>query len=185
MIEKIVTLDKELFVFLNTLGSPTYDELWLILTNQLYWTPLFLLLLVLSYKKLGVKQTLLLILFVALLVLFTDQITNLFKHTVQRLRPCNNPELKSIIRIVQQRNSFSYFSGHAANSMAVTTLLFLIFRTRYNYFGFLFLWPLLFAYSRIYLGLHFPLDILSGYLFGLMVGFLFYKLYQFVQKKYF
>lgn len=185
MIEKIVTLDKELFVFLNGLGSETYDGLWLVITKQLNWTPLFLLLLFLAYKKFGTKQTLILLLFVSVLVLFTDQVTNLFKHTVQRLRPCNNPDLKSIIRIVQHRNSFSYFSGHAANSMAVTTFLFLIFRTHYKYFGILFLWPLLFAYSRIYLGLHFPLDILSGYIFGLMVGILFYKLYQFVQKKYF
>jgi len=122
------------------------------------------------------------LLFVAVLVLATDQITNLFKYTVQRLRPCNNPEIKEIIRVVQVRTSFSFFSGHAANTMAVAVFLYLIFKRQYKYFGLLFLWPLIFAYSRIYLGLHYPLDILSGYLCGLITGYLMYKAYQWAIK---
>jgi undecaprenyl-diphosphatase len=185
MLEKILSLDTRLFIYLNSLGSETYDGFWLFITKQANWTPFFLLLLYLIYKKLGAKQTLFLLLFVAALVTITDQTTNLFKHTFQRLRPCNNPEIKSFIRIVQSRDSFSFFSGHAANTMAVATFLYLNLKRYFKYLGFLFLWPLIFAYSRIYLGLHYPLDIISGYICGLILGSLMFKGYQTLQKKYF
>ena len=183
MLEKIISLDKQLFIYLNSLGSETYDGLWLMITKQINWIPLFLFLLYLIYKKIGAKQTLILLLFVAVLITCTDQITNLFKNGFQRLRPCSNPEINTIIRVVKASDSYSFFSGHAANSMSVATFLYLIFRKHYNYFGFLFLWPLIFAYSRIYLGLHYPIDIICGFLCGIITGFLIYKLYQLIQKK--
>jgi undecaprenyl-diphosphatase len=185
MIEKLLSLDTQLFVYLNGLGSETFDGFWLYITKQSHWVPFFLLLLYLIYKKLGTKQTLYLLLFIAVLLTITDQTTNLFKNGFQRLRPCNNPEIKSFIRIVQARDSYSFFSGHAANSMAVTTFLYLNLKRYFKYLGFLFLWPLIFAYSRIYLGLHYPLDIISGYVCGSLFGFLMYKGYKMAQKKYF
>lgn len=185
MLDKIQSLDTQLFIYLNSLGSEPFDGLWLFITKQINWAPLFLLLLYIIYKKIGGKQTLYLILFIGVMLVFTDQITNLFKNGFQRLRPCNNPEINSFIRIVQSRSSFSFFSGHAANTMAVATFLYLILKDKIKYFGFLFLWPLIFAYSRIYLGLHYPGDIISGYIFGASFGFLTFKVYQVVQKKYF
>jgi len=185
MFEKILSLDKKLFVFLNGLGSETYDGLWLFITKQYNWIPFFILLLYLIFKKVGTKQTLYLLLFSALLVAFSDQTTNLFKYGFQRLRPCNDSEINSFIRIVQSRSSFSFFSGHAANTMAVATFLYLILKRDFKYFGLIFLWPFIFAYSRIYLGLHYPLDILCGYLWGAGLGFLMFKLYRIAQKKYF
>ena len=185
MLEKILSLDTELFVFLNGLGSETFDGLWLFITKQSNWIPLFLLLMYVIYKKLGAKQTLYFLLFVAVIVTITDQTTNLFKNGFQRLRPCNNLEINSFIRIVQIRNSFSFFSGHAANSIAVATFVYFNFKDKIKYFGLLFLWPLIFAYSRIYLGLHYPVDILTGYLFGFTFGFLIFKVYKEAQKKYF
>ena len=178
MLEKLLQLDVQLLVFLNSLGSTTYDGLWLFITKQSNWTPFFLVLLYLVFKKIGVKSTLYLLLFVTLLLVVTDQTTNLFKVTFQRLRPCNNPEINSIIRLVKASNSFSFFSGHAANSMATMTFLFLILKKQYRYAFLIFLFPLIFAYSRIYLGLHYPLDILTGYLFGATFGIVTYKLYQ-------
>lgn len=185
MFEKILSLDKQLFIFLNSLGSETYDGLWLFITKQFNWIPLFILLLYIIFKELGKKQTLYLLLFVAILLLFTDQITNVFKNGFQRLRPCNNPEINSFIRIVQSRSSFSFFSGHAANSMAVATFLYFLLKNKFKHFWVLFLWPLIFAYSRIYLGLHYPLDIICGYLFGAILGFFIFKIYRKAQKKYF
>jgi undecaprenyl-diphosphatase len=185
MLEKLLSLDVELFVFLNSLGSAAYDGMWLFITKQSNWIPLFLLLLYVIFKKLGAKQTLYLLLVVALLVTFTDQVTNVFKNGFQRLRPCNNLEIKSFIRVLQIRGSFSFFSGHASNSMAVATLIYFTLRSHFKYFGLLFMWPLIFAYSRIYLGLHYPIDILSGYLFGFVSGYLMFKLYKIAQRRYF
>jgi undecaprenyl-diphosphatase len=178
MLEKLIQIDKKLFVFFNGLGSETYDDLWLVITKQIYWTPLFLLIFYLLQKKLGWKKFGVYILFTAVLILVCDQSTNLFKEYFQRSRPCNDGELKSIIRVVKSSDTFSFFSGHAANSMATTVFAFLILKHYYKQVYGLFLFPLIFAYSRIYLGLHFPGDILTGYLFGALFGFAFYKIYQ-------
>jgi undecaprenyl-diphosphatase len=177
MFEKIIGLDKELLVFLNGLGSPTYDFLWLKITNQLTWIPFFILVFYLLYKKVGKQNFLLALLTIALIVLFSDQTCNLFKNGFQRLRPCNDETLKGIIRVVKSSPSFSFYSGHASNSMATTTFIFLIIRKYYKHTYLLFLFPLIFAYSRIYLGVHFPIDILTGYVFGILFGNLFYRLY--------
>ncbi len=178
MLEKIISLDKQLLVYLNNLGSETYDSLWLIITKQLYWSPLFLLIFYLLQKKIGWKKFGYYILFTAVLILICDQTVNLFKHGFERLRPINDEEIKGLLRIVKTSKSFSFFSGHATNSMASTVFTFMILRKYYKYSYLLFLFPLIFAYSRIYLGLHFPTDILTGYVFGATMGFVCYKLYS-------
>lgn len=184
MLEKIIDLDKSLFVFLNNLGSKPFDGIWLLITNQLNWTPFFLILLIVLYKKIGQKQLLIVLLAIAVLIAFTNEITDLIKFSVQRIRPCNDEELVGLIRIVKDSDTFSYFSGHAANSTAAMMFLFLILRQFYKYAYLIFLYPLIFAYSRIYLGLHFPLDIISGYIFGSLTGILFYRIYNTIASKY-
>lgn len=183
MFEKIIDLDKSLFVFLNNLGSKPFDAIWLLITNQLNWIPFFLLLLVILYKKIGKKQLLIVILIVTVMITFSDQSINLIKNNVERLRPCNDKELIGLIRVVKDSNTFSYFSGHAANSMAAMMFVFLILRNYYKYSYLIFLYPLIFAFSRIYLGLHFPLDILSGYIYGGVIGVLFYTIYKKITNK--
>ena len=184
MLENIIFYDKKLLVFLNNLGSESYDNLWLIITKQVNWLPFFLLIFYLSFKKMGLKNLLVLLIFVAFLILVCDQSANLFKNTFQRLRPCNNPELKGIIRIVKSSSSYSFYSGHATNSMASMTFLYLILKKFYKNVYWVFIFPLVFAYSRIYLGLHFPVDIITGYAFGFLYGFLFFKLYNALLIKY-
>lgn len=184
MLEKIINFDKEAIVFLNNLGSETYDGLWLIITKQLNWTPFFLLIFYLLQKKIGWKKFGYYILFTAVLILICDQTVNLFKYGFERLRPVNDTEINSLLRIVKTSKSFSFFSGHATNSMAATVFMFMILRKYYNHSYLLFLFPLIFAYSRIYLGLHFPTDILTGYAFGATMGFVCYKLYdKFIFRK--
>ena len=228
MLEKILALDTQLFVYLNGLGSETYDGLWLLITKQFNWIPFFLVILFFILKKIGFKINFYLVLFfapiivilfyiinekinpesknaivrdipfskkiyhlfalllcIALLILFTDQITNFFKFNFERLRPCNNEDIKGIIRLVKTSNTYSFFSGHAANSMATMTFLFFFLKKQFRFSVLLFIFPLIFAYSRIYLGLHYPLDILCGYLCGFTLGFVMYKVYLKVQQRYF
>ncbi|WP_298221229.1 phosphatase PAP2 family protein [Flavobacterium sp.] len=185
MLEKIIAADKQLFIFLNGLGSETYDNLWLAITHQFNWMPFYLLVFYLLQKKIGWKNTLIILLFVGALITLGDQTANLFKGIFKRLRPCSDPEIKDVIRIVKSSDTFSFFSGHATSSMATMFFVFMIFRKYYRFAFLLFIFPLFFAYSRIYLGLHFPTDILTGYAVGASYGFLFYKLHQYLQPKYF
>jgi undecaprenyl-diphosphatase len=185
MLEKIISLDKQLLVFLNSFGSETFDPIWLIITKQVNWIPFFLLLIYLVYKRLGTKQTLIIVLFVSVLLAVNNEITEAFKAHFQRLRPCNDLDIKDIIRNVKPSATFSFFSGHSSNTMAVFVFLYCIFRKHYKYFGLVIFWPFIFSYSRVYLGLHFPTDILAGYTCGILTGLLTFQIYKFVQRKYF
>jgi len=184
MWEQIIQWDKDLLVFLNGLGNETWDFFWLYITKQLNWWPLFLVILYLLYRKLPLKQLILLLLTLTLFFVFTDQMTNLVKNTVQRYRPVNDPELTGVIRNIKGSASWSYFSGHASNSLGAIFIIFMVMKNYYKKAWLLFLFPLIFAYTRLYLGLHFPLDILSGYLFGLLSGYLFFRLYVYVCNRY-
>jgi undecaprenyl-diphosphatase len=179
MLEKIISLDKELLIYLNNLGNPTFDGFWLFITKQINWIPLFLLVFYLIFRKINWKQLLLLILSIAVMITFVDQMTNLAKFSFERLRPCSDLSINDSLRILIERSSFSFFSGHASNSMANAVFIFCVMKPSYL----VFIFPLIFAYSRIYLALHFPTDILAGYLFGAISGFTFFKIYSYFKNK--
>jgi len=183
MLEYLIHLDKQFFIFLNNLGSTPFDDIWLLITKQINWTPFFLILLFILFKKLSSKKLGIAILIVAALITFTNEITDVIKFSIQRIRPCNDETLTGLIRVIKDSDTYSYFSGHASNSTAAMMFVFLILRKHYKYSYLLFLYPLIFAYSRIYLGLHFPLDIISGYVFGGCTGFLFYFLFEKISSK--
>ncbi|MBE98390.1 phosphatase PAP2 family protein [Flavobacterium coralii] len=185
MLDWLLELDRDVFVYLNGLGSEGWDSFWLFITKQFNWIPVFAIILYLAFKRLGWKHAVLVIVLVALLITLTDQTTNLIKNTFQRLRPGNDPLLTDIMRAVQKRKSFSFISGHASNSMAVAYFLYRILKPYLKYMGFIFLWPLIFAYSRIYLGLHYPGDILMGYLYGILMASLMLLLYRYLRDKFF
>lgn len=184
MLETLIELDKELLIYLNNLGSAAFDPFWLFITKQLNWLPFYLVLFYFLFKQLGWKKVGIIVLFLAFLILCTDQLTNLAKYSVQRLRPCNTEDIKGMLRIVKTSSSFSFFSGHASNSSATMLFVFLILRRYYKHAYWVFLFPLVFAYSRIYLSLHFPLDILVGFTVGVINGTLCYKLFQWAERKY-
>jgi undecaprenyl-diphosphatase len=108
------------------------------------------------------------------MVAFSDQLTVFIKNATERLRPCSDPTIN--IRDVLNRKSFSFVSGHATTSSAVSLLMFLTLKKYYKYTILFFIWPLLFAYSRIYVGVHFPGDVIIGAMLGLTIGFVFYQI---------
>lgn len=187
MLEQLVHYDKELFVFLNNLGTTTWDGFWLFITNKFSAVPLYLLLAVFFYKAYGLKKLLLLLLTVALLITVTDQLANFFKYGVQRLRPCYDEEVSGVMRLVKNScgGKFGYFSAHASNSFAVAYLFTHLLQEKYKYIGFfLITWAFLVAYSRIYIGVHFPLDVITGTFVGLFFSWLFAKLFIFTTLKF-
>ena len=180
MIDRLLQIDTELLIFLNNLGSEQWDGFWFFLTNQFSWSPLFAFLLFLIFKKFGWKNGVLLLLFLIVLITFSDQFTNLIKNTFERLRPCNTEGVIEQIRNFNYKpSSYSFYSGHAASSMTFSFFVILLLKSHFKYIWVLLLFPLLFGYSRIYLGVHYPLDIVSGYFAGIFFGYLFFLL----QKK--
>ena len=172
-------IDIQLLIYLNSLGSEFWDPLWIVLTNKLTYIPLFAIIVFYFYKKFGFKQALLLLFFIALLILFTDQSTNFFKDSFQRLRPCRENFLG--LRVIDVYcGKYGFFSAHASNSMAVSLFIIKIMREKYSsiFSLILFIWVAVFSYSRIYLGLHYPSDILFGLIFGTISSTIFYSLYS-------
>ncbi|RED47604.1 phosphatase PAP2 family protein [Seonamhaeicola aphaedonensis] len=186
MIEKILKYDTELFLYLNNLGSNTWDWLWLLITDKLTFIPLYALLLFLLYKKYGWKALIVFVVVVALMITFTDQITNVFKRGFERPRPCREASLIDQMRFIAVRcGKYGFFSGHSSNSMAAAIFAGLLLKPFYkNAILILLLWSAIVAYSRIYVGVHYPIDIICGLTFGAISGFMFYKLATYILNRY-
>jgi undecaprenyl-diphosphatase len=184
--EKLLEYDKELFIFLNNLGNTTWDPIWLLITDKWTAIPLYAVLLYIIFKKFGVKGTLLTLVIVTLLIVSTDQLANVFKHGFERPRPCRQEGVMEFARYVAERcGRFGYFSAHAANSTGVAIFLGLILKRFYpKLLGLLLIWALVVSYSRIYVGVHYPLDVISGMLIGTAFGLLYYKLHTYVMKRF-
>ena len=192
MLEKLENLDQSLFLFINGIHSPIFDiAMWYISTVTL-WIPLFLFFLYYAFKKGQWPLVVLSLIGIALCILFADRISVMaFKEVFQRYRPSHNLDLKNLVHIVQKPNGDMYFGGmygfvssHAANFFAITTFLVAIFSPFSKSWYWLFLWAALIAYSRIYLGVHYPSDIAVGAMLGILIGSSVYLIIRPFLKKY-
>jgi undecaprenyl-diphosphatase len=181
----IIQKDKELLVFLNNLGNENWDALWLGITHQLNWAPLFIFIIFLVIRSFGWKRGGFVVLSMILLVAFSDQFTNLIKDSFERLRPNNDPEIQYLLRIFIRPQSFSFMSGHATTSTFFSVFTVLVLREKYKYIYLILLFPLVFSYSRVYLGVHFPIDISVGIIIGTLFANLYFRLYRKVAEKLF
>ena len=182
MLDRIKQIDTELLIFLNNLGNKSWDPLWVSITDKFTFLPLFILIIFFLFKKNGTKGLLVILLFISVLILFTDQFTNLVKDFTQRLRPCRLDELQGLLRDIDIRcGKYGFFSAHAANSISVTIFIINCVDESVKKFlkPVLILWVMIFSYSRIYLGVHYPLDTIFGLSFGIFSGFLFKYIYNY------
>ncbi|MEM7485801.1 MAG: phosphatase PAP2 family protein [Bacteroidota bacterium] len=182
MLEELIKIDKELFLYLNGLGTPLWDGFWMYLSRTFSFVtiPIYFFVLFYSYRIFGLKKTILVLLIVTLLIISTEQLSILFKNGIARLRPCYDDEIKDATRLVKGYcgGKFSYFSAHAANSSAFAIFFGILFMKKNKLLFFLLItWVLLVSYSRIYLGVHFPLDVLTGIVFGIFFGWLFVAMF--------
>ena len=179
MLETLIQLDKDLFLFLNGIHSESFDSIMWWISGKTTWWPFYLLLLgFLTWTRKW--QMIPLVIFIALAVTVTDQTSvHLFKEVFERLRPCHEPELQGLVHIVNNKcgGQFGFVSSHAANSFGIAMLLSMIVRRKW-FWALMFTWAALVSYSRVYLGVHYPADILGGAMLGVLCGWLLFMLFK-------
>jgi undecaprenyl-diphosphatase len=186
MLERIVKIDTELLIYLNGLGTPSWDWFWMFMTTSITSLPIYFLAAFFIYKYYGIKKMLFSLLFLAILITISDQLANLFKYGFGRLRPCYNENVQGLIRLVKPScgGQYSFFSAHASTSMAIAVYFSLLLKNHIKLFPtILIIWALIVGYSRIYIGVHFPFDVLFGFLVGVLIGTVIYKSFQYFLKK--
>ena len=175
--------DEGLFLFLNSLHSPFFDPIMAFFSNIPVWIPLYIGVMAWTFIKFGWKTGLIASLTLIIAFACGDQITNFIKSSVGRLRPCHDPRLEHIIHNLEPtKGLFSFTSGHAANSMCFALLSSLILKNRI-YSVLIICWSVIVSYSRIYVGVHFPLDILCGIILGITIALIFNELYKLTVNK--
>ena len=178
MIKTIFSFDRELLIKINQTGKISYDAFWLIITNAWNWIPFFIFILWINFYFFPKKIAWRIFFYTLGVLLVTVLITNTTKEIVARPRPLNTPELIPYLRIILSQDGYSFFSGHTSNSFAICTFLYLVFRRRMKFAFWVFLWAIPYAYSRMYLAVHFPTDIIIGFLVGITTATIGYYIFK-------
>lgn len=174
MIKVLLELDKQLFLFLNGLHNDFFDWLMHYISYKYTWVPLYALLLGLVIYRFRWKA-LLFIFFATLLVFLSDQSSVFIKNSFMRFRPCHEPELEGLVHIVRGKcgGRYGFVSSHAANTFAVAVFVIGLLKERYRFVvPVMLLYAILNGYSRIYLGVHYPGDVIFGALLGTGIGYM-------------
>ena len=181
--DSLSNIDTDLFLFLNGLHASWLDKVMIAVTQMWIWAPLYLLLIYWTVKQYG-KRCWWVFLAVGVVVLCSDQLSaHVCKPLFQRLRPCYNPDLQDLIYLPKGMagGRFGFVSSHAANTFAVAAFLTPVLRNYRPWLGIvLYLWAFISSYSRIYLGFHYPGDIICGAILGILVGLILWKVFQLV-----
>ncbi|MDE5871611.1 MAG: phosphatase PAP2 family protein, partial [Muribaculaceae bacterium] len=175
MIETLTSLEEQILLFFNGNHSAFMDEAMTLITGKWIWIPFYLLLIDLLFRKLGPKYAALTLVAVVLAIVMTDQIcASVIRPYIGRLRPCNpeNP-MFGVITLVNgiQPGGYSWPSCHAANTFALATLLSCVMRSR-KFTAMIFAWAIIVSLSRLYVGVHYPTDLLCGAAFGSVFGYI-------------
>ncbi len=181
MLERLEALDRAAFLALNGLHAPWADLVMLAVSEPVFWVPLYLFFLFVVQQRYGWRQLAWAVPVIALMVLFSDKGSVVFfKENVQRLRPCHEPLLQGLVHLVRDGcgGRYGFVSSHASNHFAIAAFMAGVLHGSPRWATLaLFLWAALIAYSRVYLGVHYPGDVLVGGLYGALVGVLFALLF--------
>jgi undecaprenyl-diphosphatase len=183
MIDALNHIDQQWFLWLNGHNSPFMDQFMFSVSGKYEWIPLYMLILALLIRKYRWK-TLWIALAVVVLITLSDQAANLLKNGVKRFRPCKDPEIGHLVHLVNNycRSSYGFVSGHAANTFALTVFVSLLMRNKWLTWGLL-VWAVVVSYSRIYLGVHYPGDVLCGALLGIVFAILIFLILNRILKR--
>lgn len=182
----ITNLDTELFLFLNGLHVDWLDPIMTFISGKITWAPFYLILLFLVIKKYK-KQSILVLIGVVILIVCSDQISSgIFKPIFERPRPCHNEAIKDLVYLPNGHcgGAYGFISSHACNCFALAVFITHVLKKYYRKIAYImYIWASLVAYSRIYMGVHYPGDIIVGAVVGIIVGFVISKLYDMISQR--
>lgn len=189
LLHDVMDLDRRLLVWLNSFRAGWLDPVMYYTSQTWFWIPLYLFLVWLVVKDFK-KEWWIPIIGIGVTILIADQITaSLMKPFFQRLRPSQEPSLQGIIQLVTHNGEiytgglYGFASSHAANTFGTATFFILVFRSTRSWIKWLLLWAAGMTYTRIYLGVHYPGDILAGLTVGVLGALVGYKVYQWIKAK--
>ncbi len=176
-------IDQQLLLFINSLNSPFFDQVMHAISGKLIWVPLYLAILIflgIKYKR----KFFIILIFIILAVTLADQSSVFVKNLFLRLRPCHEPSLKGLVHLVNGEcgGMYGFVSSHATNSFNVALLSLLFVKKRWYSISII-AWALVVGYSRIYLGVHYPGDVLCGSFLGAFIGWSMFRLYILTDNK--
>ena len=183
-LENLIKWDQELLLSINSYHVPWLDRFMWLFSETIMWLPVLFALIIVLYKN-KKAQTFFILLTFGLLILFTDQMSSsVIKPLVERFRPTHDPEIGNLINVVNnyRGGNYGFVSSHAANVFAFAGLSLLFFRN-WAYTLVILLWAATVSYSRIYLGVHFPLDVFCGAALGLLSSVVFFYIYKVILQR--
>lgn len=184
MLETLQQLDTRLFLTLNALHSPYWDTFMFLYTSKLVWIPLYASILYVLCRNLNVRMVVFTTLAFVLLITLADQTcSSLLRPAFERFRPSHNPEIADMVHLINNHRGgrFGFPSCHAANTFALAFFITWLFRHKVLSVFFM-AWAIVTCYSRVYVGVHYPGDLLFGMTVGFAVATLVYGLYRFLLK---
>ncbi|MGE5316822.1 MAG: phosphatase PAP2 family protein [Chloroflexota bacterium] len=186
MLEFLLKLDRQFFLAINGWHSPFFDEIMYVLSQKLVWAPLYAILLIMLWLVYR-RNFWYIVPLIILLVTLTDQVSVvLFKDIFHRLRPCHEPSLEGMVQLVRGQcgGKFGFISSHAANTFGVAIFAGSLLKVRFKLvLPVLIFWASIVCYSRVYLGVHYPGDVIVGALVGSISGYFILLLFKWIMSR--